>query len=94
MPLRIFKRFKPQAAKNPASTDLQAKFERALSLNKEQLFAEATAVCREIIALAPSHIETLILLAEITASKGEPERAIELYDKVIELKPDGLLQKT
>jgi protein O-GlcNAc transferase len=88
MPLGIFKRFKPQLAKNPASEDLQAKFERALSLNKEGLFAEATAVCREIIELAPRHIETLMLLAEITASKDEPEKAIELYDKIIDLRPD------
>ena len=88
MSLSLFKHFKPQAAKNISFANLHAKFERAFSLKSGGQVAEATEICQEIIELAPGHIETLTLLAEIAAGKGEPETAIELYTKVIDINPD------
>jgi protein O-GlcNAc transferase len=88
MSLRIFKLFKPNAAKNSALTNLDEKFEQARSLHQQGQLAEATAICQEILELQSDHFESLILLAEIAAREEDPEQAIHLYARVIDLRPE------
>lgn len=88
MPRGIFKFFMPKAARSSASRDIAGKFERACSLKQQGQIAEATVICREILELRPDHFESVVVLAEIAASEGDPEKAIELYAKFIELTPN------
>jgi protein O-GlcNAc transferase len=81
------KLFRPKAAKNSGLTTLGAKFEHASFLNQRGQLAEATATCREILERQPDHFESLTLLAEIEARREDPEQAIQLYTRVINLRP-------
>lgn len=88
MPLNLLKIFKPKATKNPDCTTLVAEFEQARLLNERGEIAEAKAACQEILGQHPNHWETLTLLAELEAKLENPERAIQLYTRLIDLRPD------
>ncbi len=83
----FLKLFKPKVAKNSAFTTLGAKFERARLLNQRGELAEATATCREILEQQPDHFDALILWAETAARQEDPEQAIQLYTRAINLRP-------
>lgn len=88
MPPGIFKLFQRKAPKDSALADARAKLDQARSLNQQGKYTEATAICQEILELQPGHFESAMLLAEISASKGDPEQAMEWHTKAIDLKPD------
>jgi predicted O-linked N-acetylglucosamine transferase (SPINDLY family) len=83
----LLKLFKPKAGKNSSSIN-DEKLERARSLDQQRQFADAAAICRELLEIQPDHFDSLILWAEIAAKKGDPEQAIELYARIIDLKPE------
>src|SRR6266403_52860 len=83
----FLKLFKPKVAKNSGFTTLGAKFERARLLNQRGELAEATATCREILEQQPDHFDALILWAETAARQEDPEQAIQLYTRAINLRP-------
>jgi protein O-GlcNAc transferase len=85
---KFLKLFTPKAAKNSGSTGLGVKFDKARSFHQRGQLVEATAICGEILELQPDHIESLTLLAEISAIQEDPELAIQLYTRVISLRPD------
>jgi tetratricopeptide (TPR) repeat protein len=89
MSLNFLKLFKPKVAKNARLTILGAKFEHARLLNRQGRLAEATATCREILEQRPDHFESLILWAEIEARQEDPEQAIQLYTRAINLRPNN-----
>jgi predicted O-linked N-acetylglucosamine transferase (SPINDLY family) len=88
---RFFKRFNPDAAKNPVLTDVSAELEQARSLDQQGQLAEATSICQEILKRQPNDIDSLILLAELVVKKEDAGQAIGLYSKVIALRPDHAL---
>ena len=88
MPRNFLKIFKPKVAKNSDSTALEEKFELARLLNQRGQMAEAKAACREILVQRPDHWESLTLSAELEAGQENPEQAIQLYTRLIDLRPD------
>jgi predicted O-linked N-acetylglucosamine transferase (SPINDLY family) len=87
MPRNFLKIFKPKIAKN-SDTTLEAKFEFARLLNERGRMAEAKAACQEILVQQPDHLESLTLSAELEARQENPEQAIQLYTRLIDLRPD------
>jgi predicted O-linked N-acetylglucosamine transferase (SPINDLY family) len=83
----FLKLFKPKVAKNSGFTTMGAKFEHARLLNQRGELAEATATCREILEQQPDHFDALILWAETAARQEDPEQAIQLYTRAINLRP-------
>lgn len=67
---------------------MEAKFEAARLLDGEGQLAEAKAACEQILVQQPDHWESLSLLAELEATQGNTQRAIQLYAKLIEFRPD------
>jgi protein O-GlcNAc transferase len=88
MPRNFLKIFKPKIARNSDSTTLEAKFDLALLLNQRGQMAEAKAACQEILVQQPDHLESLTLLAELEARQENAEQAIQLYTRLIDLRPD------
>jgi protein O-GlcNAc transferase len=68
-----------------------ANLEEARALKQQGRFGEAQTLCRQALAIQPDDIEACLLLAEIYVAQGDRDHAIELYCKVIELRPDQAL---
>jgi predicted O-linked N-acetylglucosamine transferase (SPINDLY family) len=64
------------------------KFELARLFVERGRFAEAKTACHEILVQQPDHWASLALLAELEARQGNPEQAIRLYTRLIDLRPD------
>src|SRR5438309_7737893 len=88
---RFLKHFKPRGANKPVLTDVSAELELARSLDQQGRSAEATSICEGILKRQPDNIDSLILLAEFAGKKEDPEQAIELYSRVIALRPEHAL---
>ena len=65
-----------------------ANLEEARALKQQGRFGEAQTLCRQALAIQPDDIEACLLLAEIYVAQGEGDSAVELYSKVIKLRPD------
>lgn len=88
MPSNFLKIFKLKVAKSSDSATPEVKLEFARLLNEAGRIAEAKAACQEILVQQPDHWGTLTLLAEIEASQENLGRAIQLYTRLIDLRPD------
>jgi len=88
MPRNILSFFKPKGAKNLDSIPAKAKFEVARLLDGQGQHAEAKAACEQILGQQPEHWESLTLLAELEARQGNMQRALQLYTKLIDFRPD------
>ena len=77
----------PQAQK-AAAVALHAKFEQASALHQQGKLADAERICGEVLQQQPNHIATLHLLGVIALQTRRTERAIELFERAIALKPD------
>ena len=86
MPFDIFKIFKSSVVPEPPFDQSDA-FARAVFLKDQGRLAEAAAICLGLMQSAPGKLEARVLLAEIEAVRGEPEKAIELYTGVLALEP-------
>jgi protein O-GlcNAc transferase len=86
MPRKFLDIFKPRAAKDSESSE--AKIESARLLDTQGRVAEAKAICEEILVQQPDHWESFSLLAELEARQERPEKAIQLYSGLIDLRPD------
>src|ERR1700727_538020 len=69
-------------------TTLEAKLELARLFLERGRFAEAIAACHEILDQQPDHWASLALCAELEARQVNPEQAIRLYTRLINLRPD------
>jgi protein O-GlcNAc transferase len=65
--------------------------EEARALKQQGRFGEAQTLCRQMLATQPDDMDAYLLLAEIHVAQADPDPAIELYCKVIELRPDQAL---
>ena len=63
-------------------------FEAAVSLHRQGHLREAEHIYRAILGVDSDHLGCLHYLGVIHISKGLPDRAIELIQRAIELKPD------
>src|ERR1700684_2408483 len=64
-----------------------ASVEQARLLSQQREFEQAAAVCQQILKRHPDDFESLLLLAEITASQGNLRLGIDYYSKLIKLRP-------
>lgn len=85
---RFLRLFESSATKNPKLSTVEAKFEHAQLLNQQGQTREANLVCQEILARNPEHFDSLVLAAECEATQGNLEAAIQLYTRIIEVRPD------
>ncbi|MDB6013876.1 MAG: Tetratricopeptide repeat [Gammaproteobacteria bacterium] len=78
--------------KRPGSSPAQgANLEEASALKQQGRLGEALTLCRQVLTRQPDDVEACLLLAEIYVAQGDWDPAIELYSKVIELRPDQAL---
>ena len=77
----------PQAPAS-ASAVLQANFTQATAFCRHGNFADAERICGEILHQQPNHFAAVHLLGEIALRTQRMERAVELFEKAIALKPD------
>jgi protein O-GlcNAc transferase len=89
MPRNILEIFKPKAAKNSESAE--AKIGLARLLYERGQVAEARAAYEAILVQQPGHWESLTLLAELEARQDNPDKAIQLYSRLVDLRPDFAL---
>lgn len=66
----------------------QANFRQALALTQQGDLAGAERICRQILQQQPNNFSAVHLLGEIALRAGQMERAIELFDRSIALRPD------
>ena len=84
---RVFKLFKSKAFPKTAPSDPDSNVGEARALNLQGQFDAASAICLRTLDEWPAHIESLEVLAEIAAKRGNRQQAIEWYTKVIQLNP-------
>jgi tetratricopeptide (TPR) repeat protein len=77
-------------AMNPMSTTLPEKLQRALELHRAGQLAQAQAGYEEILAIQPGHADAINLLAAAAIQSGNPQRAVELFGKAIEIDPHNV----
>jgi protein O-GlcNAc transferase len=83
----VFNLFKQRAAKHSTSAILAETLDKARSVHQQGRHADAQAICQEILKDQPDHIDTLCLSAEIAASGADWDRVMQIYGRVLELKP-------
>ncbi|HUN74411.1 MAG TPA: tetratricopeptide repeat protein [Steroidobacteraceae bacterium] len=89
---RISKAFRSKAAGPTARTEApSAVLDRARAHKERGQLTEAAALCEQILASEPDRIDAVLLLAELDVARSDRERALALYTRAIELKPDMAL---
>lgn len=68
---------------------VKAIVQQALALHKEGRLAEAKALYEEIVKLEPRHFDALHLLGVIPFQRRNPEVAVALMGKALELNPNS-----
>ena len=84
----VLKAFMPKAPKNPKTLPGGADFARARLLEERGQTAEAKMACEAILVQQPNHWESITLLAELEAKQENSERAVEMYSRLVALRPD------
>jgi predicted Zn-dependent protease len=72
-----------------APADMQ--FLKALGANRKGDKAEARRILEDLLAEHPDHADSLEVLAMIVSEQGELDRAIELSQRLIALRPDSIM---
>jgi len=75
----------------PLTTAMSAKLQQGFALHQQGLLVQAQRLYEEILAQQPRHFDALHLLGVIAAQTKNPERALELIDKAIEVNPGSAL---
>jgi protein O-GlcNAc transferase len=68
-------------------SNLPAKFQQAQLLHRQGQAAQAQTACEKILKVHPTHLDTLLLSAQIAGQTGNLERAAGILDKAIALAP-------
>jgi Tfp pilus assembly protein PilF len=74
----------------PLIRNLQEKLQQALELHRIGQLAQGQAGYEEILAIHPGHADAINLLAAIAVQTRNPQRAIELFAKAIDLDPNNV----
>ena len=82
---QIFNRiFKPKTA-----PQVEAKFQQALTCQQQGQLTQAQILCAEILQVQPDHFAALQLWGEIVLQAEDPQKALELFDKSLEIYPEN-----
>src|SRR5579862_786573 len=73
-----------ESAINPAATQWE-KLQRALTLHQSGQLAQSQAIYEEILRLEPAHADAINLLGAIAIQTGNPQAAVELFGRAIEI---------
>lgn len=73
----------------PPPLDMQ--FMRALKARRSGKQDDARALLEAILDQDPDHVDSLEVLAMLLSETGDHDRAIELTERLVELKPDSLM---
>ena len=68
---------------------IEDKFQQALAFHQRGRLKQAETFYREILAQLPDHFDALHMLGVIEAQRKNPQAALELIDRALELKPDS-----
>jgi protein O-GlcNAc transferase len=68
-------------------SDIQLKILRARGLLQRGQFAEAQALCEQVLRVSPVQVDTLMLLGQIAGQRRDLERAAACFGKVVDLAP-------
>jgi tetratricopeptide (TPR) repeat protein len=77
-------------AMNPMTTTLPEKFQQSLELHRAGQLAQAQVGYEEILAIQPAHADAVNLLGAIAIQMGNPQRAVELFGRAIEIDPNNV----
>ena len=77
------------AANNQNAAQVQAQFKEGLALHQKGELAKAQELYEQVLKLQPRHFDALHLLGVIAAETKNPERAVELIGKAIEIKQNN-----
>jgi len=80
--------FKPKALREAPLETLGEALERARSIHQQGRHTDALAICRDILNRQPDHLDALALSADIAVMSGDPDHALQIYGKALELTPD------
>lgn len=73
-----------------AAGTLQARYNLALTLHKEEKYREAARIYREVLAQEPGHGDAHNNLGNILLGQGRPEEALAEYRRTVALDPDHI----
>ncbi len=73
----------------PSPLDMQ--FMRALKARRSKKVDEARAILEAILAEDPDHGDSLEVLGMLLSEEGDNDRAIELTERLVKLRPDSLM---
>lgn len=74
-----------------APTPLDMQFMRALKARRGKKVDEARELLESILAEDPDHGDSLEVLAMLLSESGDQDRAIELTERLVALRPDSLM---
>jgi predicted O-linked N-acetylglucosamine transferase (SPINDLY family) len=80
--------FKPKALHEARLETLGEALERARSIHQQGRHTDAQAICRDILNRQPDHPDALALSADIAVMSGDPDHALQIYGKALELTTD------
>jgi tetratricopeptide (TPR) repeat protein len=66
------------------------KFQQALALHEAGQLAQAQSVYEEILSLESRHCDAINLLGAIAIQTKNPQRAVELFGRAIEIDPNNV----
>ncbi len=78
-----------KAVTNPDSTQAQVKFQQALAFHRQGEIAQAHLLYEEILKIQPSHFDALHALGVIAFQTGNPQKAVVLFGKALEINPNA-----
>ena len=73
----------------PSIAQQQTKLQQAVALHRNGALEQAQAIYHEILAMQPRHFDALHLLGVIAAQTRDPQRAVELIGKALEINPNS-----
>jgi predicted O-linked N-acetylglucosamine transferase (SPINDLY family) len=87
MPSKSKHFLQPKVASGSHLVPRLARFEDALALHNQGRWAQAQAICEEIVRLQPEHAKSLHLLGVLAGQRGNHQQAIEWFGKAIKRNP-------
>ena len=78
----------PKVAPCVSAAQTQSLFRRALAHHKQGELSQAQTLYTDILKTQPRHADTLHFLWVIAVPTGDPQKAVELIERAIAIKPD------
>ena len=88
MPSQFIHLPRHKASPKSSAARVQTIFSGALALHQKGQLAQAKAGYQQILKIQPEHFDSLHLLGVIAKQTNNPQQAVELIDKAIEINPN------